>query len=32
MATLVDIDGLTAEDAAKKWLGDNKALWQNWTQ
>ena len=32
MATLVDIGGMTHEDAAKKWLGDNKKLWSKWTK
>jgi glycine betaine/proline transport system substrate-binding protein len=32
MAALVDVDGLTVEDAGKKWLADNKAVWENWTK
>ena len=30
MAKLVDIDGLTHEEAAQKWLADNEAVWQPW--
>ena len=32
MASLVDIDGLSHEDAAKKWLADNEDVWQPFTQ
>ena len=32
MASLVDIDGLTTEDAGKKWLADNKSIWEKWTK
>jgi len=32
MASLVDIDGMTTEDAGKKWLADNKSLWEKWTK
>ena len=32
MAALVDVDGLTHEDAGKKWLADNKSVWQAWTK
>ena len=32
MAALVDVDKLTHEDAAKKWLADNKSVWQSWTK
>jgi glycine betaine/proline transport system substrate-binding protein len=28
MAALVDEDGMTQEDAGKKWLADNKDVWQ----
>ena len=31
MAALVDVDGLTHADAAKKWLADNKDVWTPWT-
>ena len=31
MAALVDVDGLTVEDAGKKWLADNEAVWKPWT-
>jgi glycine betaine/proline transport system substrate-binding protein len=27
MAALVDLEGLTHEDAAKKWLADNESVW-----
>ncbi len=32
MAALVDVDKMTHEDAAKKWLADNKSVWQAWTK
>ena len=32
MAALVDIDKMTVEDAGKKWLADNKAVWEKWTK
>ena len=32
MAALVDIDKMTHEDAAKKWLKDNKKVWQAFTK
>ena len=32
MASLVDLDGMTHEDAAKKWLKDNKKVWKKWTK
>ena len=28
MAALVDEDGMTQQDAAKKWLADNKSVWE----
>ncbi|MBL8582690.1 MAG: ABC transporter substrate-binding protein [Rhizobiaceae bacterium] len=31
-AALVDVDGLTPEDAAKKWIADNEATWKAWMQ
>ena len=31
MAALVDIDKMTHEDAAKKWLADNKKVWEEFT-
>lgn len=31
MAALVDVDGMTHEDAAKKWLTDNEDVWKPWT-
>ena len=32
MAALVDVDGMSHEDAAKKWLADNKDVWIPWTE
>ena len=32
MAALVDVDKMTHEDAAKKWLADNKSVWQAFTK
>ena len=32
MAALVDEDKMTHEDAAKKWLADNKKVWEKWTK
>jgi glycine betaine/proline transport system substrate-binding protein len=32
MAALVDIDKMSHKDAAKKWLADNKKVWQPWTK
>ena len=29
MAALVDVDGMTHEDAAKKWLADNESVWKS---
>lgn len=29
-AKMVDVDGMTPEDAAKKWLEDNKDTWNAW--
>jgi glycine betaine/proline transport system substrate-binding protein len=31
MAALVDTDKMTHEDAAKKWLADNKKVWEEFT-
>ena len=31
MAALVDVDKMTHEDAAKKWLADNKSVWEEFT-
>ena len=31
MAALVDVDGMTHQDAAKKWLADNEDVWKPWT-
>ena len=32
MAALVDVDKMTHEDAGKKWLADNKAVWEAFTK
>ena len=32
MAALVDLDKMSHEDAAKKWLADNEAVWKPWTK
>ena len=32
MAALVDTDKMTHEDAAKKWLADNKSVWEPFTK
>jgi len=32
MAALVDLDKMTHQDAAKKWLKDNGAVWKPWTK
>jgi glycine betaine/proline transport system substrate-binding protein len=32
MAALVDTDKMTHQDAAKKWLADNKSVWQAFTK
>ena len=32
MAALVDVDKMTHEDAAKKWLADNQAAWSKFTK
>jgi glycine betaine/proline transport system substrate-binding protein len=31
-AAMVDVDGMTPEDAAKKWVADNEATWKAWVQ
>jgi glycine betaine/proline transport system substrate-binding protein len=31
-AAMVDVDGMTPEDAAKKWIADNEATWKAWVQ
>ena len=31
-AAMVDVDGLTPEDAAKKWVAENEATWKAWVQ
>ena len=31
MAAWVDVDTMTHEDAAKKWLADNKSVWEEFT-
>lgn len=32
MAALVDVDKMDHKDAAKKWLADNKDVWEGWTK
>ena len=32
MAALVDLDKMTHEDAAKKWLADNESVWKAFTK
>ena len=32
VAAMVDVDGMTPEDAAKKWIADNEATWKTWLQ
>ena len=32
LAALVDLDKMTHEDAAKKWLADNESVWKAWTK
>ena len=32
MAALVDVDKMTHEDAAKKWLKDNEKVWKAFTK
>ena len=32
MAALVDVDGMTHQDAAVKWLADNEDVWKPWTE
>jgi glycine betaine/proline transport system substrate-binding protein len=29
-AAMVDVDGMTPEDAAKKWIAENEATWKGW--
>lgn len=29
-AAMVDVEGMTPEDAAKKWVADNESTWQAW--
>jgi glycine betaine/proline transport system substrate-binding protein len=32
MAKMVDVDGMEPEEAAKKWVADNEAVWKPWTE
>ena len=32
MAFMVDKENMTYEEAAKKWLENNKNLWMSWTK
>jgi glycine betaine/proline transport system substrate-binding protein len=29
---MVDVEGMTPEDAAKKWLAENEAVWKTWLE
>jgi glycine betaine/proline transport system substrate-binding protein len=29
---MVDVDGMTPEDAATKWVKENEATWKAWLQ
>ncbi len=31
-AAMVDVDGLTAEEAAEKWIAENEAVWGPWSE
>ena len=31
-AAMVDVEGMTPEDAAKKWVTENEATWKAWLQ
>ncbi len=31
-AAMVDVEGMTPEDAAKKWVAENEAVWKAWLQ
>ena len=31
-AAMVDVDGMTPEDAAKKWIAENEATWKAWVR
>jgi glycine betaine/proline transport system substrate-binding protein len=31
-AAMVDVEGMTPEDAAKKWVAENEAVWKTWLQ
>ncbi|MGB9141271.1 MAG: ABC transporter substrate-binding protein [Aestuariivirga sp.] len=31
-AAMVDVDGMTPEDAAKKWVSENESTWKAWVQ
>jgi len=31
-AAMVDVDGMTPEEAADKWVADNEAIWKTWLQ
>ena len=31
-AAMVDVEGMTPEDAAKKWIAENEATWKAWLQ
>jgi glycine betaine/proline transport system substrate-binding protein len=29
---MVDVEGITPEDAAKKWIAENEAVWKPWLE
>ena len=31
-AAMVDVDGMTPEEAASKWVADNEAVWKTWVE
>jgi len=31
-AAMVDVEGMTPEDAAKKWIADNESIWKTWVE
>ena len=31
-AAMVDVEGMTPEDAAKKWIADNETIWKTWVE
>lgn len=31
-AAMVDVDGMSPEEAAEKWISDNEATWKAWVE